>query len=673
MYDFHQDTLVLPGKALYDELEVMSKSNYDKLCRLGKIDKVRTGGGFDNVALVDFFSIPDRFRVEIVKKLGYPPKKQTQAEVLKYYRTDYEAIDYFATYVFDGDLNRNLPPEKQDEYVKNVQMLYAVDQYIKNMKAFRKSRGGSLGGIWEEAAKAVAEVKEKIGHNLPKNDRRLRETLESLHQDGYGSLISKKFGNNSASKVKDMSHEALLRQILRDHRNLDNEQAAMIYNAVAKLQGFCELSAGTIGNYRTKWKLQVYAGTQGAKGFDNKVAMHVKRSAPSSPLLMWVVDGWDAELYFQDGKTFTNRLTMVVVLDPCIKYPIGYAIGAVESADLIKQAVRNAILHTEELFGQKHKVLQLQSDNYAKKKLMSFYEIMSNKFTPAKVGNAKSKVIEPWFRFFNEKYCQFAPNWSGKGVKSKVQPNVEMLNKLRHSFPDEAGVRVQLERMMEMERERLKDQYLAAYQEMKPENRKLMTKTEYMLHCGEVTGYTNKMSHNGLHVAINGRKREYDSFDANFRNHTHLDWTIKFDTNDLKEVVAYNEEYNLSFLLTEKYLQPMALADRKEGDSDKLHEVWNFNKTVKADYLETQAEDSRLVEQMFIQDPRLENTLAKHLIVDKYGQHKDRRNDKRLAQAKKRMEAEDAKIVEEQQKSWDNSQDDYYKEKINLKKYLQDD
>ena len=43
----------------------------------------------------------------------------------------------------------------------------------------------------------------------------------------------------------------------------------------------------------------------------------------------------------KDGKatTYTNRITMVVVLDACCKYPIGYAIGLHESPALIREAL----------------------------------------------------------------------------------------------------------------------------------------------------------------------------------------------------------------------------------------------------------------------------------------------------------------------------------------------
>lgn len=76
---------------------------------------------------------------------------------------------------------------------------------------------------------------------------------------------------------------------------------------------------------------------------------------------MWSLDGWDVELYFQktgtdkrgyNTTTYSNRLSIVVVLDPCVNYPIGYAIGRQEEPSLIKEALKNAVNHTAELFGR---------------------------------------------------------------------------------------------------------------------------------------------------------------------------------------------------------------------------------------------------------------------------------------------------------------------------------
>ena len=98
-------------------------------------------------------------------------------------------------------------------------------------------------------------------------------------------------------------------------------------------------------------------------------------------------------------------MTVVVVLDPFNKYPIGYATGYQESPELIKAALRNATNHTAELFGQRLRPVQIQSDNYQIKIMLPTYG-MAEYVTPAEVGNAKAKPIEPYFRRLNHKYAK---------------------------------------------------------------------------------------------------------------------------------------------------------------------------------------------------------------------------------------------------------------------------
>lgn len=180
MYQFYQNTLTIPGRALYEELSIMSKPNYDKQCRLGKMNRVRQGKGLDNCSLVEFDSIPERFKIEIIKKIGFPPKKNSQNLILNFYKDDYEAVDFFAYYLLDD--YRTLSPEKQDEYVKNAQMLQAVESFVKETLSYVRSRNGKRGltEIWADAANAVAEVQIEIGHTLPKSARRLKEKLEEF-------------------------------------------------------------------------------------------------------------------------------------------------------------------------------------------------------------------------------------------------------------------------------------------------------------------------------------------------------------------------------------------------------------------------------------------------------------------------------------------------------------
>ena len=48
--------------------------------------------------------------------------------------------------------------------------------------------------------------------------------------------------------------------------------------------------------------------------------------------------------------------------------------------------------------------------------MVPFYEAMTKYYTPAALGNAKSKIVEPYFKRLNVEYCQKQANWSGFGI-----------------------------------------------------------------------------------------------------------------------------------------------------------------------------------------------------------------------------------------------------------------
>ena len=245
----------------------------------------------------------------------------------------------------------------------------------------------------------------------------------------------------------------------------------------------------------------------------------MRRRAPEWPLQYWTLDGWDVELAFRDkrpGKatTYTNRVTMVVVLDACCKYPIGYAVGLHETPALIREALRVAHRHTESLFGQMMRAQQIQSDNYAIKTLSPLYGVSARLVTPAAVGNAKAKIIEPWFKYFNKKYCQLQTNWTGFGVTSRreLQPNAEALAARRASFPDFDGVCAQVVAMLEQERAELRERYLKAWDAMPTERRLPLSMPDYLTAYGETTGRTNLLRGSGITMQIDGRVYEYGYF-----------------------------------------------------------------------------------------------------------------------------------------------------------------
>lgn len=613
-------------------------------------------------------------------------------------KTDYKAVEFFATYKLpDG---RCLKTEKQKEYSNNASVLNALLRISNDRKAIRKALGGKTTGIWKELAERVAEIKPRensteentaIAHTLPLNPIRLKNKVKQYSELGYISIIPDKYCNNNASKVSDNEQQAALRTLFRKHNNFDNAQIQTLYNIIAENLGWDKITAVTVANYRAKWNMVTFSGRRGENAFDNELAMQVKRKAPSYPLYYWTMDGWDVELLYQKTEvdragnsktTYHNRLTVVVILDPCIKYPIGYAIGTHETPELIKKALANAILHTKELFGDYHKVLQIQSDNYAKKALTPLYDAVSEKYTPARVKNSKAKVIEPRFNYLNKKYCQYLKNWSGIGItgdKNK-QPNDQYLNKIRHSFPDEIGCKNQIKYIIESERALIREKYLALYAEMPAEDKLCMPIDELLYYFGNTTGYVNSLTGPGVIATIDGREYQYDSFDRNFRENAHESWSLHYIPEIPEKVLAVNanglngkliEEIGTKrYILEQKYIQPMALRERKEGDGAELAKINQFNKAVKADITEGMAEDYRTVEQLFINNPKLDGTLSKMVLIDSNGQHKDNKSAARLNGAKKQLEKQNRKAEIEEKKNWSQEQEEYLKEKVDLSNYL---
>lgn len=472
-------------------------------------------------------------------------------------------------------------------------------------------------------------------------------------RDGYECFISGKFLNGNAGKVLTDEQEGYLATLISNPNNVQDTVVAKAYNAKARVLGWKEITAATVGVWREKLQLEAAAGRLGVTNFRNRKSMQVKRSRPTAPFLMCSLDGWLVELLYQKTKTdkkghnittYTNRLTIVVVLDPCVDYPMGYAVGDHECPELIKAALRNAAIHSRELTGQMLRYNQVQSDRYAIKSMTELYAVLGDKVIPAQAHNAKAKPVEPYFNHLNTTYCQLCPNWAGYGVTTDPmrQPNSEALNKRRHGFPDEAGLRAQIDEMMRLERAQKIGKLMEKLENLKPEHRLPMSREMYLLNFGAETGFKNVLEGCGLRPTILGVKRDYDCFDLTFRDHASERWTVKYDPEDLHEVLAVNETGTRRYMLEEKYVQPMALADRSEADSRELQRVRDFNKALEAETARRMgdhfAEARRVIERAeelpIYQTPALGACLEDRLMLtDSRGQHKDNRSRKRLAAA----------------------------------------
>lgn len=371
--------------ATRDDLSVIV--NYETLKKMvlrGEAERVRRPS-VELPALYAVDSLPLKYKTEVYRR--YPDLK-AQAESKPFVESiepDGAALDFYQRHQF-GD-GKYLPTDKQTEYANNAAVLNAFRLVLERSDSQHRKQSKrciSKAEFWRKAAQALPRIADTFPHTLPENPRRLQEKFNQYVREGYGALITGKYGTRNAAKIDDDTKESLLIRLISDARNLDNAQIARIYNIVAETQGWKTITGAAVGVWREKHDLVTAGGRLGETRFRNQRSMQVKRSRPTAPLLYWTMDGWVSELLYQkteekNGRTtttYTHRLTVVIVLDPCINYPVGYAIGERETPELIKAALRNAANHTAELFGRRYYSNQIQSDNYGRGNLKPIYQIM---------------------------------------------------------------------------------------------------------------------------------------------------------------------------------------------------------------------------------------------------------------------------------------------------------
>ncbi|WP_294614027.1 hypothetical protein [uncultured Bacteroides sp.] len=627
-------------------------------------------------AIVDFETMREDMKRKFIELNGDPRAviaTQSQKSLLEeaiVFSND--AFEFYTTkYRYDG--GKKLPDAKIDEYTLNVRVLEAI-LYLRD--EHRKDVIGTSGprvNMWKKLCTLSNDLltlrdphgKPLFPHTLPQNAASLKRKCQEYEdacrisrEEGYRYLIHKNFGNKSAAVVKDEESEAILHKLISLHNNLNSVQIMEEYNKVAEILDKPLINSPvTVDNYKKKMELTTMQGRKGKKVVANTRKMQIHREAPTQALTYWTLDGWTVELLYQkkvaknkkaNGEekrymmtTYTNRKTIVVVLDACCKYPVGYAIGDHESPALIREALRNAVRHTKELFGDRYKPLQLQSDNYQKGVMVPFYQAMTKYYTPAALGNAKSKIIEPYFKYLNVQHCQKQGNWSGFGITSDQdnQPNMEVINANRHLIPDEETLMGQIEAMMMKERAMKIKDFMAAWEQTEEARKLPFCDEEYLLLMGETTGRTNHINGDGLRLEMQGERINYDTFDISLREHYNEDWIVRYDPEDMSQILISNavrkglkdagkEIGTLRYMMQKCMKAPMALADQKPEHFEYRNRVKGFNEELQQHIDDKVASVDGHIKNLQQRIPELINNtlLDRYLITDSRGQHKDARS-----------------------------------------------
>lgn len=176
---------------------ILSIPNYQNLTRRKKIDVVRRGGGASGCcALIAIDSLPTKYKEAVEERYPGGDDVRIKAWVLSNYEMDQAAVEFFHNRKKTG---LDLDDDKKREYIVNASVLNCCIKLYERARDSQRLFGGKYN--WDMMAKTIETLREELGHTLPASTLRFRKKVNDYKRNGYGGLISGKFGNQSARKV----------------------------------------------------------------------------------------------------------------------------------------------------------------------------------------------------------------------------------------------------------------------------------------------------------------------------------------------------------------------------------------------------------------------------------------------------------------------------------------
>lgn len=281
------------------------------------------------------------------------------------------------------------------------------------------------------------EYLKKIFQTLGKISKStLYRYIRSYEENGTAAALIPKYKNSRISEYKTNLTPEMINVFLKFllHENKFNiGKAISLTRYILEKQGYenipCEM---TFRRYAYKYRKLNYdkwvLHREGEKAFNDKVEPYIERDASlleAGEVL--IADGHT--LNFQVINPFTGkpqRATLVGFLDWKSTALVGYEIMMSENTQCIASALRNAVLNLGRIpkivyqdNGRAFRAKYFQNCNFEESGFNGVYANLGIKSVFAKVRNAKAKVIERFFREFQEEFEKMMISYTGTSIQDK--------------------------------------------------------------------------------------------------------------------------------------------------------------------------------------------------------------------------------------------------------------
>ena len=354
--EYHDNRLCISARELVDG-GVMTNSNYCQLIARKKMEVVRRGGR-GGYALIAVASLPDTYQHRLKELYPDPGMEVLLAWLDANYEVDQAAVAYFNDWRTQCG-HDHATDEHVKEYVTNASVLNACIKLYNNARAIQKTMGQKYD--WSMMSQAVEGYRMKTGHTLPKSMLRFRKKVNEYQQEGYGCLISGKFGNQASRKV-DYRTERLILSIAVLPNKPFNTSVWEMYNSfvcgeldvydpeTGELFRPAEwtdkdgeplgLSESTITNYLNKPKNRLFVehSLDTYTTFMHEQMPHVHRHAPEFSFSKISFDDRDLPRKLKDTKARPKAYYAYDVASQCV---VGYAYNRSKNVDLVADCFRS--------------------------------------------------------------------------------------------------------------------------------------------------------------------------------------------------------------------------------------------------------------------------------------------------------------------------------------------
>ena len=418
---------------LVSQGRILSKPNYDKKVREGKLRVVRPGKGAGSYALIDYTSLPDLIR-EAYDKL-YPNAQEEMKEQLmsNIIRSDNKAVEFYKIYKPQISLPR------QAEYVLNAEVMNEMIRVEKETEGLHKKCGYSRKSVvWETVQGTCEKLRVQYGHTLPVNATRLREKFNAYKRLKYAALINRNTGNQVARKISPDEARLLLKLRRSIVPRYTEAQIFEEYNRQAVERGLNIIkSPTTVKNYlydpavMPMW----YAAVYGMQKWKSKYSSLMKTSLPQMRDALWYGDGTKLNLYYKNEQGKMCTTSVYEVMDTYSETLLGYDIAPNENFDSQYRAYRMAV---ETSGSRPYEIVTDNQGGHKKGDATGFFQRLTILHRPTMPYNGQSKTIESAFGRFQAQVLHAIWYFTGQNVNAKKmnsKPNMEFIEENAYALP----------------------------------------------------------------------------------------------------------------------------------------------------------------------------------------------------------------------------------------------